>query len=95
MPPLVHLTHVHKRGLISSYHKGETPVCQGWRLELPHEACRGAILRFWWRRVYQLTRPQFVYALELLFSATVLAPVPYPLLRGPSIASRALFLTAA
>ena len=39
--------------------------------------------------IYQLMTVRFVYPLELLFTATLLALVPYALLRGPSIALRA------
>jgi hypothetical protein len=33
--------------------------------------------------IYQFTVQQFIYPLELLFTATLLAIVPYCLLRGP------------
>jgi hypothetical protein len=45
--------------------------------------------------VYQLMIVRFVYPLELLFTATVLALVPYALLRGPFNRLARLFLPAA
>ena len=45
--------------------------------------------------IYQLMTIRFVYPLELLFTATVLALVPYALLRGPFNRLARLFLPAA
>ena len=45
--------------------------------------------------VYQLMTIRFVYPLELLFTATVLALVPYALLRGPFNRLARLFLPTA
>jgi hypothetical protein len=45
--------------------------------------------------VYQLITAKFVYPLELLFTATLLALVPYALLRGPFNRLARLFLPAA
>ena len=45
--------------------------------------------------VYQLMTQRFVYPLELLFTATLLALVPYALLRGPFNRLARLFLPAA
>ena len=45
--------------------------------------------------VYQLMTVRFVYPLELLLTATVLALVPYGLLRGPFNRLARLFLPAA
>ena len=45
--------------------------------------------------VYQLMTVGFVYPLELLFTATLLALVPYALLRGPFNRLARLFLPAA
>ena len=42
--------------------------------------------------VYQLMTLQFIYPLELLFIATLLALVPYALLRGPFNRLARLFL---
>ena len=57
------------------------------RLQLLHEGWRGAMTPFLVAialdAVYQLMTARFVYPLELLFTATVLALVPYALLRGP------------
>jgi hypothetical protein len=44
---------------------------------------------------YQLMTVRFVYPLELLFTATLLALVPYALLRGPFNRLARLFLPAA
>jgi hypothetical protein len=44
--------------------------------------------------VYQLMTVRFVYPLELLFTATLLALVPYALLRGPFNRLARLFLPA-
>ena len=52
-----------------------------------HEGWRGAMTSFLLaivlNCVYQLMTVRFVYPLELLFTATLLALVPYALLRGP------------
>lgn len=57
------------------------------RRQLLHEGWRGAMTPFLLAIVldciYQLMTVRFVYPLELLFTATVLALVPYALLRGP------------
>ena len=57
------------------------------RLQLLHEGWRGAMTPFLLAialdSIYQLMTIQFVYPLELLFTATLLALVPYVLLRGP------------
>ncbi len=57
------------------------------RLQLLHEGWRGAMTPFVAAIaldcIYQLMTVRFVYPLELLFSATLLALVPYALLRGP------------
>jgi hypothetical protein len=57
------------------------------RVQLLHEGWRGAKTPFLMAIVldcaYQLMTHQFIYPLELLFTATVLALVPYALLRGP------------
>jgi hypothetical protein len=45
--------------------------------------------------IYQLMTVRFVYPLELLFTATLLALVPYALLRGPFNRLARLFLPAA
>ncbi|MGJ0510118.1 MAG: hypothetical protein ACR652_23955 [Methylocystis sp.] len=57
------------------------------RRQLLHEGWRGARLPFFVSVVldciYQLITSHFLYPLELLFTATLLALVPYALLRGP------------
>jgi hypothetical protein len=57
------------------------------RLQLLHEGWRGAMTPFLVAialdSVYQLVTVKFIYPLELLFTATLLALVPYGLLRGP------------
>ena len=57
------------------------------RLQLLHEGWRGArtpfLVAIALDSVYQLITVQFIYPLELLFTATLLALVPYALLRGP------------
>ena len=45
--------------------------------------------------IYQIMTARFVYPLELLFTATLLALVPYALLRGPFNRLARLFLPAA
>ena len=69
------------------------------RLQLLHEGWRGAMTPFLLAialdLVYQLITARFVYPLELLFTATVLALVPYALLRGPFNRLARLFLPAA
>ena len=47
------------------------------------------------RCIYQLMTVRFLYPLELLFTATLLALVPYALLRGPFNRLARLFLPAA
>jgi hypothetical protein len=57
------------------------------RLQLLHEGWRGVRTLFVVAIVldctYQLIAVRFIYPLELLFTATLLAFVPYVLLRGP------------
>jgi hypothetical protein len=57
------------------------------RLQLLHEGWRGARTPFLVAIVldciYQIITLRFIYPLELLFTATLLALVPYALLRGP------------
>ncbi|MBV8106305.1 MAG: hypothetical protein JO223_17080 [Hyphomicrobiales bacterium] len=57
------------------------------RFQLLHEGWRGArtpfLVAIALDAVYQIVTVQFVYPLELLFTATLLALVPYALLRGP------------
>ena len=57
------------------------------RLQLLHEGWRGAMTPFLLAIaldcIYQIMTVQFVYPLELLFTATLLVLVPYALLRGP------------
>jgi hypothetical protein len=57
------------------------------RLQLVHEGWRGArtpfIVAVVLDCIYQLLTFRFIYPLELLFTATLLAFVPYALLRGP------------
>ena len=69
------------------------------RLQLLHEGWRGAMTPFLLAIaldcIYQLMTVRFVYPLELLFTATVLALVPYALLRGPFNRLARLFLPAA
>jgi hypothetical protein len=69
------------------------------RLQLLHEGWRGAMTPFLLAIaldcIYQLMRVRFVYPLELLFTATLLALVPYALLRGPFNRLARLFLQAA
>jgi hypothetical protein len=69
------------------------------RLQLLHEGWRGAMTPFLLAIaldcIYQLMTVGFVYPLELLFTATLLALVPYALLRGPFNRLARLFLPAA
>ena len=57
------------------------------RFQLLHEGWRGArtpfLVAIALDVVYQVITVQFIYPLELLFTATLLALVPYALLRGP------------
>ena len=68
------------------------------RLQLLHEGWRGAMTPFLLAIaldcIYQLMTVRFVYPLELLFTATLLALVPYALLRGPFNRLARLFLPA-
>src|SRR5579863_8981867 len=68
------------------------------RLQLLREGWRGAMTPFLAAialdSAYQLMTVRFIYPLELLFTATVLALVPYALLRGPFNRLARLFLTA-
>ena len=69
------------------------------RVQLLHEGWRGALTPFLLAIVldvaYQLITTGFVYPLELLFTATLLALVPYALLRGPFNRLARLFLPTA
>lgn len=69
------------------------------RLQLLNEGWRGAMTPFVVAialdSVYQIVTVKFVYPLELLFTATVLALVPYALLRGPFNRLARLFLPPA
>jgi hypothetical protein len=69
------------------------------RLQLLHEGWRGAMTPFLLAIaldcIYQLMTVRFVYPLELLFTATLLALVPYALLRGPFNRLARLFLPVA
>ena len=71
----------------------------GRRLQLLHEGWRGAMAPFLLAIAldctYQIMTVRFVYPLELLFTATLLALVPYALLRGPFNRLARLFLPAA
>jgi hypothetical protein len=57
------------------------------RFQLLHDGWRGArapfLVAIALDGVYQLITHRFIYPLELLFTATLLALVPYLLLRGP------------
>ena len=68
------------------------------RFQLLHEGWRGArtpfLVAIVLDCVYQLITQRFVYPLELLFTATLLALVPYALLRGPFNRLARLFLPA-
>jgi hypothetical protein len=68
------------------------------RFQLLHEGWRGARMPFliaiMLDFVYQLIEGQFIYPLELLFTATLLALVPYCLLRGPFNRIARLFVPA-
>ena len=69
------------------------------RLQLLHEGWRGAMTPFLLAIaldcIYQLITVRFVYPLELLFTATLLALAPYAVLRGPFNRLARLFLPAA
>jgi hypothetical protein len=66
------------------------------RFQLLHEGWRGArtpfLVAIALDCVYQLVTQRFIYPLELLFTATLLALVPYALLRGPFNRFARLFL---
>jgi hypothetical protein len=66
---------------------------------LLHEGWRGAMTPFLAAialdSAYQLMTVRFIYPLELIFTATVLALVPYALLRGPFNRLARLFLPVA
>ena len=68
------------------------------RFQLLHEGWRGArtpfLVAIALDCVYQLVTQQFIYPLELLFTATLLALVPYALLRGPFNRFARVFLPA-
>ncbi len=68
------------------------------RFQLLHEGWRGArtpfLVAIALDCVYQLVIQGFIYPLELLFTATLLALVPYALLRGPFNRFARLFLPA-
>jgi hypothetical protein len=69
------------------------------RFQLLHDGWRGARTPFLVAIVldciYQLVTVQFIYPLELLFTATLLALIPYILLRGPFNPIARLFLPPA
>jgi hypothetical protein len=66
------------------------------RFQLLHEGWRGArtpfLVAIALDCVYQLVTQRFIYPLELLFTATLLALVSYALLRGPFNRLARLFL---
>lgn len=66
------------------------------RFQLLHEGWRGArtvfVVAVVLDCIYQLITVNFIYPLELLFTATLLALVPYVLLRGPINRIARLFL---
>jgi hypothetical protein len=68
------------------------------RIQLLHEGWRGAhtpfLIAIVLDCIYQLVTVRFVYPLELLFTATLLALVPYGLLRGPFNRVARLFVRA-
>jgi hypothetical protein len=68
------------------------------RLQLLHEGWRGArtpfLVAIALDSIYQIIEVRFIYPLELLFTATLLALVPYAFLRGPFNRLARLFLTA-
>jgi hypothetical protein len=68
------------------------------RFQLLHEGWRGArtlfLVAIVLDCVYQLVTVRFIYPLELLFTATLLAFVPYALLRGPFNRLARLLLSA-
>jgi hypothetical protein len=68
------------------------------RLQLLHEGWRGArtpfLIAIVLDCIYQLITVRFIYPLELLFTATLLALVPYGLLRGPFNRVARLFIPA-
>jgi hypothetical protein len=67
------------------------------RFQLLHEGWRGAkapfLVAIALDAVYQIITVQFIYPLELLFTATLLALVPYAVLRGPFNRLARLFVT--
>jgi len=69
------------------------------RFQLLHDGWRGArtpfLVAITLDCVYQLITHRFIYPLELLFTATLLALVPYALLRGPFNRLARLFLPPA
>jgi hypothetical protein len=69
------------------------------RLQLLYEGWRGAMTPFLLAIaldcVYQLMTARFVYPMELVFTATLMALVPYTLLRGPFNRLAGLLLPAA
>ena len=68
------------------------------RFQLLHEGRRGArtpfLVAIALDSIYQIIEVRFIYPLELLFTATLLALVPYGLLRGPFNRLARLFLPA-
>jgi hypothetical protein len=68
------------------------------RFQLLHDGWRGARTPFAIAIaldcIYQLITVRFIYPLELLFTATLLALVPYALLRGPFNRVARLFVPA-
>ena len=68
------------------------------RFQLLHDGWRGArtpfLIAIALDCIYQLITVRFIYPLELLFTATLLALVPYALLRGPFNRLARLFVPA-
>jgi hypothetical protein len=68
------------------------------RFQLLHEGWRGArtpfLVAIVLDSIYQIIEVRFIYPLEMLFTATLLALVPYALLRGPFNRLARLFLQA-
>lgn len=68
------------------------------RFQLLHEGWRGArtpfLIAIILDCIYQIKEVQFIYPLELLFTAVLLAFVPYVLLRGPFGALARFILSA-
>jgi hypothetical protein len=68
------------------------------RFQLLHEGWRAArtpfLVAIALDSIYQIIEVRFIYPLELLFTATLLALVPFALLRGPFNRLARLFLPA-